>query len=112
MSTQPIEVTVPSNNIEVIIKDDLPIEVILPSAFIGQLLVGDIIIQETPTPAPNGFQAVFNVVNSYRPGTLEVFRDQSVLLRNIDYTETTPMSFTLAKAPDSNETLRVNYIKQ
>jgi len=101
-----------SSIIQVTVTDGKPISVNFPSAFTGQLLVGDIVKQETPAPAPDGITTVFNVANAYRPGTLQVYRDQSVLLRDIDFMETSSTSFTLTQAPDSDEAIRADYIKQ
>ncbi len=101
-----------SNVIQVVVTDGKPIQVSFPSTLTGQLLSGDIVHQETPAPMPDGVVTVFTVANASRPGTLQIFRDQSVLLRGIDYEETTSTSFTLTKAPDSDEALRASYIKQ
>lgn len=68
---------------------------------------------EIPTPSPDGAQLVFTVANEYEGGTLEVYRDQSVLLGGggYDFTETTSTTFTVASAPDADEVLWVTYIK-
>lgn len=60
--------------------------------------------QEAPTESPDGSRVVFTTA-PYRSGYLWVYRDQSVLIRGIDYTETASASgtFTLAAAPDSDE---------
>lgn len=101
-----------ANVIQVTVTDGKPISVSFPSVVTGQLLASDIVRQETPTPAPDGITTVFSVANSYRSGSLQVYRDQSVLLRGIDFTEDSPTSFALTKAPDSDEAIRTDYIKQ
>lgn len=69
---------------------------------------------KTPTPATNGTQKVFTVPGSeeYSSGLLEVFVDGLLQTKDVDYTETTSSTFTMTNAPDANETLRINYIKQ
>jgi len=101
-----------ANIIRVTVTDGKPISVSFPSVVAGQLLASDIVRQETPTPAPDGITTVFNVASAYRAGSLQVYRDQAVLLRDIDFTETSPTSFTLTQAPDSDEAVRTDYIKQ
>lgn len=101
-----------ANVIQVTVTDGRPISVSFSSLVTGQLLAGDIVRQETPIPAPDGITTVFSVANAYRSGSLQVYRDQSVLLRDIDFTENSPTSFTLTKASDSNEAIRADYIKQ
>ena len=66
----------------------------------------------TPTTATNGVDTVFEVT-PFVTGTLEVFRDQSILLETIDFTETTPASgrFTLNVVPDADEAIRASYIR-
>jgi hypothetical protein len=68
---------------------------------------------QTPTPATNGAQKTFTIPDdeSYVAGLLEVFLDGVLQTKNIDYTETDSVSFTMTNAPDDDEVLRVNYIK-
>jgi len=66
---------------------------------------------ETATPATDGATTVFTVANAYEAGTLEVFRDQSVMLKGVDFTETTSTTFTMIIAPDADEVLWANYVK-
>jgi len=70
------------------------------------------IYHETPTPATDGVQKVFTVANSYVSGLLEVFMDGLLQIKDTDYTETTSTTFTMTNAPDSDEILHTNYIKQ
>jgi len=69
---------------------------------------------KTPTPATNGVQTVFTLPDSesYVSGLLEVFLDGIMQTKDVDYTETTSQTFTMTNAPDADETLRINYIKQ
>lgn len=71
------------------------------------------VVHEVPTPAPNGARTVFTTANAYVSGSLNVYRDQSVLLKgaSYDYEETTATTFTVASAPDANEVLWCSYIK-
>ena len=78
----------------------------------GSVLASAMVRHEIPTPAPNGALTVFTTANAYESGTLEVFRDQSVLLKGVDFTETTSTTFTVISAPAADEVLWVNYIKQ
>ena len=66
---------------------------------------------ETPTPATDGAQLIFTTTNDYTSGTLEVFLDGLLQIKDTDYTETTSTTFTFTVAPDANEVLRVGYIK-
>lgn len=69
---------------------------------------------QTPTPAPDGAQIIFTLPDSesYVSGLLEVFLDGLLQTKDVDYTETTSQTFTMTIAPDANETLRINYVKQ
>lgn len=69
---------------------------------------------KTPTPATNGVQVLFTIPNSeqYVSGLLEVMLDGIMQTKDVDYTETTSSTFTMVTAPDADEVLRVNYIKQ
>lgn len=69
-------------------------------------------ILDTVTPATDGAQTVFTTSFNYRSNTLYVYRDQSYLIRGIDYTETTANTFTMTLPPDSDEDIRVSFIKQ
>lgn len=70
------------------------------------------IMHETPTPATNGVQVVFTTAFSYVAGLLEVYLDGLMQTKGVDYNETSSTSFTMTSAPDSDEVLRVNYIRQ
>lgn len=69
---------------------------------------------QTPVETPNGVITVFTLPSSeaYVSGLLEVFLDGLLQTKTTDYSETTSSTFTMTAAPDANETLRVNYIKQ
>ncbi len=69
--------------------------------------------QETPTPATDGAQKLFTCANAYAAGLLDVYLNGLLLFVTTDYVETDPSSgtFTLVTAPDSNEDVKVSYIK-
>ena len=69
---------------------------------------------KTPTPATNGVQKIFTIPDNeeYVSGLLEVFLDGLLQVKDTDYTETTSTTFTFVNAPDSDEKLIINYIKQ
>jgi len=71
-------------------------------------------VQKTPTPATDGAQVVFTLPDAeeYASGLLEVFLDGLMQTKDTDYTETSASTFTMASAPDADEVLRINYIKQ
>lgn len=71
------------------------------------------IYHETPTPSPDGSQKVFTCAYGYVAGLLEVFLDGLLQVKDVDYSETdnSAGTFTFVEAPDSNETIMVNYIK-
>lgn len=73
-----------------------------------------LIYHETPTPATDGVTTLFTLANAYVSGSLQVFLDGLQQIKTTDYTETSANSgtFTMGSAPDSNEVLRVSYIKQ
>jgi hypothetical protein len=68
---------------------------------------------QTPTPATDGTQKIFTLPNGdeYVAGLLEVFLDGLLQTKGVDYTESSSVTFTMTNAPDSDEALRVNYIK-
>ena len=72
------------------------------------------IFGEIPTPSPDGSTVQFTLANAYVSGSLTVYRDQLALQPGIDFTETTPGSgiFTVTTAPDADEVIWCNYIKQ
>lgn len=73
-----------------------------------------LVLHETPTPATDGSQTVFQVANVYVPGTLEVWLDGLPQIKTTDYTEeavAAPTGFTMGTAPDSDEALRVKYLR-
>lgn len=69
---------------------------------------------QIPTPAPDGSQTVFTTLDAYVSGSLNVYRDQSPLLKGAshDFTETTDTTFTVASAPDADEVLWYSCIKK
>ena len=71
------------------------------------------IYYEIPTPAPDGAETEFTLVNAYKSETLEVFRDQLTLQTTVDFTETNPGGkvFTVTSAPDADEVLWCKYQK-
>jgi len=74
--------------------------------------VGNVtVLNETPTPATDGVTTIFTVANAYVSGTLQPFLDGLKQL-STDFSETTSTTFTMVIAPETAETLAVNYIKQ
>ena len=67
---------------------------------------------ETPTPATDGAQKVFTVADPYEDGLLDVYLDGLLQVKGVDYSETTPTTFTMTIAPESDEVLKSSYIKQ
>lgn len=69
---------------------------------------------QVPTPAPDGAQLIFTTPDAYVSGSLNAYRDQSVMLKGAthDYQETTDTTFTMTVAPDADEVLWVSYIKK
>lgn len=69
---------------------------------------------QIPSPAPDGAQVVFTTPDAYVAGSLNVYRDQSVLLKGAtqDYEESSENTFTVVSAPDADEVLWCSYIKK
>ncbi len=61
----------------------------------------------------NGTQTVFNVINAYVAGTLNVYRNGVRQRKGAgnQYTETASTTFTMSVAPPSGDTLLVDYVK-
>ena len=114
MSTQDINVTVGPTNIEVTVKDDQAINITFPSVSSGQVLLTDLIEGVSPVESPNGSRTVFTLPSghSYISGRLKVYRSREKLIPGVDFTETSPTTFTLTVAPDSDEPITLDYIKQ
>lgn len=72
------------------------------------------IFGETPAGSLNSSNVVFTTANAYVSGTLQVWRDQLTMHPTDDFSETDANAGTLTMvvAPDSNEKIIVNYIKQ
>jgi hypothetical protein len=68
---------------------------------------------QTPTPATNGTQKLFTLPSGdeYVSGLLEVYLDGLMQAKGVDYAETSSTTFTMTDAPDSDEALRINYIR-
>jgi len=77
----------------------------------GEGIAESTVIQETPTPATDGAQVIFTVASAYVAGTLKVFLDGLRQIPTTDFSETTTTTFTMVVAPDSDEVLRVDYLK-
>jgi len=117
MSNQDINVTVGSTNIQVIVKDDQAINITFPGASSGQVLLTDLIEGVSPVETPNGSLKVFTLpyAHSYISGRLKVYRSREKLIPGVDFTETSPTTFTLADAQDApaaDEPITLDYIKQ
>ena len=71
-------------------------------------------INQSVVETPNGVITVFTLSNSesYSTGLLEVFLDGLQQIKDVDWTETTSSTFTFIDAPDSDENIRINHIKQ
>ena len=102
-----------NQNLQVTVKEGLPIQVCFPSITnVSGFGASDFVFGETPTPAPDGINTVFTVANPYISGKLRVYRDQSVLVPGVDFTESSSTTFTTTTSPDSDEKITVDYIKQ
>jgi hypothetical protein len=68
---------------------------------------------KTPTPVTDGAQKAFTIPDSesYVAGLLEVFLDGLMQIKDTDYVETSATVFTMTNAPDTDEVLRINYIR-
>jgi hypothetical protein len=82
-----------------------------PDAPSGGLLAR-IVAGETPTPAVDGSQTVFTTAHPYVAWSLKVTRGTLRMYPGVDFTETSPTTFTMTVAPESNEPLIVDYIKK
>jgi hypothetical protein len=69
------------------------------------------ITQEVPAGSINGSNTTFTFARAYIAGSVEVFKNRTVLLRGSDFTETTPGSgiITLTTAPATGDTIWGNY---
>lgn len=85
------------------------LDLVNPSA--TGISASSIVHGETPTPATDGAQTVFAVANAYVAGSLKVYRGSLLMYNPTDFSETTSTTFTMVVAPDSDEPLRVDYIK-
>jgi len=79
---------------------------------VGEVVSDKIVEHEIPTPVPDGTTTVFTVANEYVPGTLRVYLDGLMQIKDVDYTETSSTTFTMTTPPDSDEKLWVGYVKQ
>ena len=69
------------------------------------------VLQEIPTPAPDGVQTVFTVANAYDSGKIQPVLDGLIQILTTDYTETSSTTFTMVVPPEADEVLNVNYFK-
>ena len=69
------------------------------------------VFYEIPTPATNGVITVFTTDHNYVANSLQVFIDGILRSKTVYFSETTSTTFTMVSAPDSNESLRVTYIR-
>jgi len=71
-------------------------------------------INKSVVETPNGVLKVFTLPDSesYVSGLLEIYLDGIQQIKDTDWTETTLQTFTFVNAPDSDENIRINYIKQ
>jgi len=68
---------------------------------------------KTPVETPDGVNKIFTLPSSHEYVTelLEVYRDGIQQTKDVDWTETTPSTFTFTEAPDSDEAVRMSYVK-
>lgn len=72
-------------------------------------------IYQIPTPAPDGEKVAFTTPEAYIAGSLTVYRDQLALQGgSVNFEETDPDAgtFLMMVAPDADEVIWCNYIKQ
>ena len=68
---------------------------------------------QSPAETPDGANKVFTLQSGdeYTAGLLEVYVDGVQSTKNTDWTETTASTFTFTTAPDSDEAVRMSYVK-
>ena len=68
---------------------------------------------QSPVETPDGANKVFTLPSSheYVTGLLEVYVDGVQSTKLVDWTETTSSTFTFTTAPDSDEAVRISYVK-
>lgn len=73
----------------------------------------DIIFGQAPSESPNGSRVLFTLPDAYVANKLTVYRNNEPL-KTGEVTETNPNAgtFTLSVAPDTDETIQCDYIKQ
>lgn len=71
-----------------------------------------VVSDATPSGTVNSSNTAFSATEAYTAGTLEVFINGLKQIRNIDYTESDPVtgSFTMTTAPVTDDVIRVNYM--
>lgn len=84
----------------------------LETAIDTKVTLANIVKHETPTPATDGARKIFTVANAYVGGTLDVYVEGILDIPTTDFSETSSTTFTRIIAPDSDEKIRVSYIKQ
>jgi len=68
---------------------------------------------QSPVETPDGANKVFTLPSGheYVAGLLEVYMDGVQQTKDVDWTETTSSTFTFTAAPDSDEAVRISYVK-
>jgi len=68
---------------------------------------------QSPVETPDGANKVFTLPSSheYVTGLLEIYVDGVQSTKLVDWTETTSSTFTFTTAPDSDEAVRISYVK-
>jgi len=68
---------------------------------------------ELPVETPDGTNKVFTLKynHEYVTRLLEVYVDGVQSTKGVDWTETTSSTFTFTTAPDSDEAVRISYVK-
>lgn len=80
--------------------------------YVKTYVIADVIIyNETPGGAMNGVNTVFTTLDSFQTGKLLVYFNSSRQQLGVDYTETTPNSFTLSFAPVATDNIIVDYVR-
>ena len=68
---------------------------------------------QSPVETPNGSNKVFTLPDSheYISTLLEVYLDGLQQIKDVDWAETTVTTFTFTTAPDSDEAIKLSYVK-
>lgn len=76
--------------------------------------ISDIVKHEAPTPATDGTTVTFQTAGVFTSNSLEVYMDGILQIQGTDYNEVGAVGatgFKMIFAPDSDEVLRVFYLR-